>query len=231
MKPILQISAALCCLSLAWLAYRASLAADAVTRAAVEAPQAVLSVVTPALGIVDARTAYVADLLAVNLARLDQLADRTERDAKMLLTTTATNTNARVAEVVSIARDTSDKVTDIATAIRADLKPTIDSIPPAVASVQALTDDAKASWDDLYFDVKAATESATVTLTSVAMASESIRESAPKLSESAIGIGRSADGIAADVHTATSDFVKPRTGWQRLRGWMETVAKIGVRIL
>lgn len=220
MKPLLHLSAALCLLSIGWLAYRASLTADAVTRAAVEAPQAVMSVVSPALGIVDARTAYVADLLAVNLARLDVLAGKVEVDA-----------NRQTSDALAIVKDAAALTIAEVQGIRADLKPAIDSIPPAVASVKALTDDGLASWNDLYWDVKAATESTTVTLTSVAMASESIRTAAPALSESVVGISRSADGIAADVHVATSDFTRPKTTWQRVRSTLLDFGRIAARVL
>jgi hypothetical protein len=36
---------------------------------------------------------------------------------------------------------------------------------------------------------------------------------------------------AFGVHTATSDFVKPRTFWQRMKAWLETAGKVGARFL
>jgi site-specific DNA recombinase len=65
----------------------------------------------------------------------------------------------------------------------------------------------------------------------VAETSEAIGKAAPKLAESAVGIGKSTDAIAADVHTATSDFVRPKTSWQRMKEWLETAGKIGARFL
>ena len=46
-----------------------------------------------------------------------------------------------------------------------------------------------------------------------------------------MAIGKSSDAIAADVHTATSDFVKPKTFWQRLKAWLEMAGKVGARFL
>ena len=65
----------------------------------------------------------------------------------------------------------------------------------------------------------------------VAETSEAVGKAAPKLAESAVGIGKSTDAIAADVHTATSDFVKPKTFWQRMKAWLETAGKVGARFL
>ena len=109
-------------------------------------------------------------------------------------------------------------------ALRNDVKPAIDG-------AVALESDAKDSWDDMYWDVKALVGSATVAARGVAETSEAVGKAAPKLAESAVGIGKSTDAIAADVHTATSDFVKPKTFWQRMKAWLETAGKVGARFL
>ena len=109
-------------------------------------------------------------------------------------------------------------------ALRNDVKPAIDA-------AVALESDAKDSWDDVYWDVKALVGSATVAARGVAETSEAVGKAAPKLAESAVGIGKSTDAIAADVHTATSDFVKPKTFWQRMKAWLETAGKVGARFL
>jgi mRNA-degrading endonuclease RelE of RelBE toxin-antitoxin system len=109
-------------------------------------------------------------------------------------------------------------------ALRNDVKPVADG-------AVALESDAKDSWDDVYWDVKALVGSATVAARGVAETSEAVGKAAPKLAESAVGIGKSTDAIAADVHTATSDFVKPKTFWQRLKAWLETAGKVGARFL
>jgi hypothetical protein len=109
-------------------------------------------------------------------------------------------------------------------ALRNDVKPVADG-------AVALESDAKDSWDDVYWDLKALVSSATVAARGVAETSEAVGKAAPKLAESAVGIGKSTDAIAADVHTATSDFVKPKTFWQRLKAWLETAGKVGARFL
>jgi ABC-type transporter Mla subunit MlaD len=109
-------------------------------------------------------------------------------------------------------------------ALRLDVKPAING----AAAVEA---DAKDSWDDLYWEVKAFVGSATVTARGVAETSEAIGKAAPALAESAAAIGASADGIAADVHQATTDFVKPRTLGQKFRSWLETAGKLAARFL
>ena len=102
---------------------------------------------------------------------------------------------------------------------------------PAIDGAVALESDAKDSWDDVYWDVKALVGSATVAARGVAETSEAVGKAAPKLAESAVGIGKSTDAIAADVYTATSDFVKPKTFWQRMKAWLETAGKVGARFL
>jgi hypothetical protein len=104
-------------------------------------------------------------------------------------------------------------------------------VKPAIDGAVALESDAKDSWDDMYWDVKALVGSATVAARGVAETSEAVGKAAPKLAESAVGIGKSTDAIAADVHTATSDFVKPKTFWQRMKAWLETAGKVGARFL
>jgi hypothetical protein len=106
-----------------------------------------------------------------------------------------------------------------------------NDVKPAVDGAVALESDAKDSWDDVYWDVKALVGSATVAARGVAETSEAVGRAAPKLAESAVGIGKSTDAIAADVHTATSDFVKPKTFWQRMKAWLETAGKVGARFL
>ena len=102
---------------------------------------------------------------------------------------------------------------------------------PAISGAVALESDAKDSWDDVYWDVKALVESATVAARGVAETSEAVGKAAPKLTESAVGIGKSADGIATDIHRATTDFVKPKTLGQKLRAWLETAGKIAARFI
>src|SRR5579885_3457532 len=101
--------------------------------------------------------------------------------------------------------------------VREDLKPTLKE---AQSTVQDLRD----SWDDLYWDVKASVESATVAARGVAEASEAAGKAAPKLADAAVRNGDNIAGITADVHTATSAFVKPKTTWQKIKSALWLVA-------
>jgi hypothetical protein len=94
-----------------------------------------------------------------------------------------------------------------------------------------LKSDAKDSWDDVYWNVKALVGSATVAARGVSETSEAVGRAAPKLAESAVGTGKSTDAIAADVQTATSDFLAPKTFWRPMKAWLETAGKVGARFL
>jgi hypothetical protein len=86
--------------------------------------------------------------------------------------------------------------------VRADLKPTL-------AGAAALAEDGRASWDDLYWDVKATVASATVATTSAAQASEAIRDAAPKVAASVVGVGQSADAIGKDFRRVVDKHTGP----------------------
>ena len=101
--------------------------------------------------------------------------------------------------------------------VREDLK-------PALQETQTTVRDLRDSWDDLYWDVKASVESATVAARGVAEASEAAGKAAPKLAEAALRNGDNIAGITADVHTATSVFVKPKTTWQKIKSALWLVA-------
>lgn len=165
---------------------------------------------------------------------LDIARDATKR-ADRQITALRTDTLARVDALSSLLDKRTGEVVQMADARTSQALGTIDGIrtdlKPTLAGTAALVVDAKDSWDDLYFDVKASVESGTVTMHSVAVASEAVSSAAPKLAASAVGIGSSVNGIAADVHTATTDFVAPKTFWQRLKTWLETAGKIGARFL
>ena len=101
--------------------------------------------------------------------------------------------------------------------VREDLK-------PALQETQTTVKDLRNSWDDLYWDVKASVESATVAARGVAEASEAAGKAAPKLADAAVRNGDNIAGITADVHTATSAFVKPKTTWQKIKSALWLVA-------
>ena len=101
--------------------------------------------------------------------------------------------------------------------IRGDLKPSLQE-------TQATVKDLRDSWDDLYWDVKASVESATVAARGVAEASEAAGKAAPKLADAAVKNGDNIAGITADVHTATTAFVKPKSTWQKIKSALWLVA-------
>jgi len=101
--------------------------------------------------------------------------------------------------------------------VREDLK-------PALQETQTTVKDLRDSWDDLYWDVKASVESATVAARGVAEAAESAGKAAPKLADAAVRNGDNIAGITADVHTATTAFVKPKTTWQKIKSALWLVA-------
>ena len=101
--------------------------------------------------------------------------------------------------------------------IREDLKPPLQE-------TQTTVKDLRDSWDDLYWDVKASVESATVAARGVAEASEAAGKAAPKLADVAVRNGDNIAGITADVHTATSAFVKPKSTWQKIKSALWLVA-------
>jgi len=101
--------------------------------------------------------------------------------------------------------------------IREDLK-------PALQETQTTVKDLRDSWDDLYWDLKASVESATVAARGVAEAAEATGKAAPKLADAAVKNGESIAGITADVHTATSAFVKPKSTWQKIKSALWLVA-------
>lgn len=84
--------------------------------------------------------------------------------------------------------------------------------------VAALVKDAQDSWDDLYPDVRATVASATVATTSVALASESVRDAAPKVAESVVSVGQSSAAIAADVRREVDAITAPKKWWQKALG-------------
>lgn len=136
------------------------------------------------------------DLLAKSDAQLTAL----RGDVFTRIDTAIQKADARIGD--SLGRV--DKALDDIHGLRTDLQ-------PVLVNSAALTKDAKDSWDDLYWDVKAGVESGTVAATSIAQTSETVRDAAPKLADSAVSVGRSVDGIAKDAHREADEFVKPKS--------------------
>ena len=134
----------------------------------------------------------------VGAARQDLLA-RTERQAAAL----RTDAMSEVGEIRRAADrrvgDTLDRV-DAALGkieeIRGDMR-------PLLANSAALVTDAKDSWDDLYWDVKASVASATVAANQVGRMSVDIRAAVPGYVKTWNGIGGNIQGITANVDRLT----------------------------
>lgn len=152
------------------------------------------------------RAALVAEVAAargdlrgeISGARRDVLA-RAERQAAAL----RTDTLAEVGEIRRTAdRRLGDTLSRVDTAlgkideIRGDLRPTL-------ANTAALTADAKDSWDDLYWDVKASVESATVAANRFAQMSGDVSSSLPRTLQTWDGIGGNVQSITANIQRLT----------------------------
>lgn len=131
-------------------------------------------------------------------ARRDLLV-RTERQAAAL----RIGTLAEVGEIRRAAdRRLGDTLARVDTAlgkideIRGDLRPTL-------ANTAALTADARNSWDDLYWDVKASVESATVAANRFAQMSGDVSSSLPRTLKTWDGIGDNVESITGNIQRLT----------------------------
>jgi len=170
-------------------------------------------VVPPVVAAARAEIRHGVDLSGAKVDAATAILDRRTGDAL-----------ARIAAALQMVDSRASEATGALAGIREDAQ-------PVLKGAAAIETDAQASWDDLYWDLKASVESATVAARGIAETSEAIGKAAPALAQSAEGIGASADGIAADVHTATTDFVKPRTWGQKLKAWLEAAGKIAARFI
>jgi hypothetical protein len=116
--------------------------------------------------------------------------------------------------------------------LRADVKPVLDqaaaiekSVPAviekagvAIDKAAAIEQDAKDSWDDEYFDVKASVESATVAMNTVAQA-------APQMAAAAQKNADNMAGITGDLHTLTAGLTKKRSFWGKLWEGVKTASR------
>jgi hypothetical protein len=176
------------------------------------------------------RAALLAEIAATRTDLINQV-ETARKDLLGKAGTIQSESFRQITEFRSVAdRSLGDTLARADTALRT-VEALRNDVKPAVDGAVALESDAKDSWDDVYWDVKALVGSATVAARGMAETSEAVGKAVPKLAESAVGIGKSTDAIAADVHTATSDFVKPKTFWQRMKAWLETAGKVGARFL
>ncbi len=131
-------------------------------------------------------------------ARRDVLA-LTDRQATAL----RTESLAEIGEIRKAAdRRLGDSLARVDTAlvkieeVRGDLR-------PVLANSAALTQDAKDSWDDLYWDVKASVESATVAANNFGQMSAEIRSAVPVTLHTWNGIGGNVQAITGNVDRLT----------------------------
>jgi hypothetical protein len=163
--------------------------------------------------------------------RLDGQLTKLEKDTTRIVTDGVGKADARVGETLKIA-DTRigdslkrvDDTLDVLKTVQSDLK-------PVLVNSADLIKDAKDSWDSNYYDVVSLLNSAEVATTSVAQASEAMRDAAPKVATSVVSIGQSVDGIAADAHQLTQDIVKPQSLWGKVKAILESAGKIAVRLI
>ena len=173
---------------------------------------------------VRATVAAVPGEIAVTRSRLIEQVRALRLDAAQQITAAVDVADQRLA---SIQTDASARTSEALGIVRT----TAAGVGPVLTNAASLTKDAQDSLDDLYPDIRGTVESGAVAVTSVAQASEAIRDAAPQLAASVVGIGKSVDGMAADGHQLTQDIVKPQTKWQKFKAVMEALGKIGARLL
>jgi hypothetical protein len=152
------------------------------------------------------RTALVAEVAAaradlnrqIGAARQDLLV-RTERQVAAL----GTGTLAEAGEMRRTAdRRLGDTLGRVDTAL-AKIDDIRGDLQPLLTNTSALTADAKDSWDDLYWDVKASVESATVAANSFGQMSADVRNSLPQTLKTWDGIGGNVQAITGNVDRLT----------------------------
>jgi hypothetical protein len=149
-------------------------------------------------------------------ARADRRIADAVRRADVRIERATAAADARLEQALEVVNRRSGEALEVAAGARADLKPTLEN-------AAALAKDARESWNDLYWDVKAGIESGTVAARGIAEASEAIGKAAPGVTASVAGISASADGIAADAWAWTDRNVRPRP--KGFWGWVATVAR------
>jgi hypothetical protein len=120
--------------------------------------------------------------------------------------------------------NSADRAVNVADSLRTDIKPMLDN-------TAMLTKDAKDSWDDLYWDLKADVETSDVLMRNIAETSDAVRKAAPEAAAAAVGIEKHVEAISGDVQKATDAYAKPRTTWQKVSDWMKFIVYAGAHAL
>ena len=222
-----RVRGALCCALLAALtgvAIQAALLLHAATRATRALPGAVSAEVQTT------RAALVSEIAATRrelLAAVNSQAGDAQAKVDRALTILDRRTGDALARVDTLFVTTGTAATEAnaqLSTVNGTLAGVREDLKPALQETQTTVKDLRDSWDDLYWNLKASVESATVAARGVAEASEAAGKAAPKLTDAAVRNGDNIAGITADVHTATSAFVKPKTTWQKIKSALWLVA-------
>ena len=187
------------------------------------------------------------DLLRVqSLAEIDLQATALQKSANAQLTVIRKDTVAQAAAFAGIAdRQLTGARSDLKQTVaesvktvvapleglRSDLQPVIAKAGVLTANAGSLTQDLKDSLDDIYPDTRSLVESAEVTMTAGAQAAEVIRDATPVFVDQAKEAEKSFQGIAADAHTASTEFVKPKTFWQGFKSWLLVLGRVGAAFI
>lgn len=170
----------------------------------------------------------VADTRSQVLDEIDAQSALIRKDATGELDAFRNNTvdllNSRTNSLLAILNIRSKELTDSVAALQG-------SVANTLTGIDGVAKDAKDSWDDLYYDVKASTESATVTLTSAAQASEAIRDATPSIVRSVDTVSASAAAISQDVKREADELTKPKKWYQKILGPVYTVGRIAAAFL
>jgi hypothetical protein len=127
--------------------------------------------------------------------------------------------DTRTAQALQIADSRLSGATSEIGAIRQDLH-------LVLANAAALTKDTQDSMDDLYWDVKASVESATVAARGVAETSEAVGKATPAIAASVQSTANSAAGVAADVKREADALTKPKHWYEKILGPIYTVGRL-----
>jgi hypothetical protein len=158
------------------------------------------------------------------LGTLDARLASSQKTADHRLASMQHMVDARTKQALQMADSRLADVTAQVAAVQSDLH-------PVLANAASVEKDAQDSWDDLYFDVKAGVESATVAATSIAQTSETVRNAAPQVAASVQGIAKSADGVAADVKREADAVTAPKKWWQKILGPVYTIGRLAAAFL
>ena len=156
------------------------------------------------------------------LSEVAQQIGNTSRDMVKVASSAVDRADAQLSTTNATLAATAQHVGELAETTRE----TVAAVKPAVEGVTSLAKDAQNSFDDVYPDVKASVESATVAITSTAQASEAIRDAAPTLVQSGVKIEQHVEAVAADFHREVDEVTKPKKWWQKAFGPLYSVGRL-----